>query len=54
LIKGRKRHLVVDSHGWLVGVKVHPANWSDKPALPLLLRRVPLFDRWQVLLLDGG
>ena len=33
---------------------VHPANWQDKVSLPLLLRRVPLFARWELLLVDGG
>lgn len=33
---------------------VHPANWQDKVSLPLVLRRVPLFARWELLLLDGG
>jgi transposase len=53
-VKGRKRHLIVDSLGLLVRVMVHPANWSDKDSARLLLRRVPLFDRWQVVLFDGG
>ncbi len=44
----------MDTQGWLIRVKVHPANWQDKIALPQLLRRVPLFERWQRLLLDGG
>jgi putative transposase len=38
----------------LVRVKVHPANWQDKVSLPWVLRAVPLFDGWEVLLLDGG
>jgi putative transposase len=53
-VQGRKRHIVVDTQGWLVSVKVHPANWQDKVGLPYVLRRVPLFDRWKLLLLDGG
>jgi putative transposase len=35
-------------------VKVHPANWQDKTGLPYVLRRVLLFERWELLLLDGG
>jgi putative transposase len=35
-------------------VAVHPANWQDKVSLPFVLRRVPLFNRWELLLLDGG
>ena len=51
---GRKRHLVVDMMGWVVAVCVHPANWQDKEGLRFLLRRVPLFQRWTTLLVDGG
>ncbi len=53
-MKGRKRHIIVDSQGWLVRVLVHPANWSDVDGARHLLRRVPLFQRWKKLLLDGG
>jgi putative transposase len=53
-VKGRKRHIVVDSQGLLVRVAVHEANLQDKVGLGLVLRRVPLFARWQTLLLDGG
>lgn len=53
-MKGRKRHLVVDSQGWLVRVLVHPANWADSDGARQLLKRVPLFGRWVKLLLDGG
>jgi putative transposase len=38
----------------LVRVRVHPANWSDSDGMNRLLKRVPLFRRWQKLLLDGG
>lgn len=44
----------MDTQGWLIAVKVHPANWQDKTGLPYVLRRVPLFERWELLLLDGG
>lgn len=53
-MKGRKRHLAVDTLGLLVAVVVHPANWSDKSSARLVLRRVPLFSRWALLLLDAG
>jgi len=33
---------------------VHPANWQDREGMRFLLRRVPLFARWQRLVLDGG
>jgi putative transposase len=53
-VKGRKRHLVVDSGGLLVRARVLPANWQDKEGLRILLMSVPLFGRWKALLLDGG
>lgn len=53
-MKGRKRHIVVDSQGWLVRVMVHPANWADSDGIKHLLKRVPLYARWTKLLLDGG
>jgi putative transposase len=53
-VKGRKRHIIVDTQGWLVRVLVHPANWADSDGARYLLRRVPLYARWTKLLLDGG
>lgn len=53
-MKGRKRHLAVDTLGLVVRALVHPANWSDIEGAHWLLRRVPLFARWRKLLLDGG
>jgi putative transposase len=53
-VKGRKRHIVVDTQGWLVRVLVHPANWAESDGMQRLLSRVPLFSRWSKLLLDGG
>lgn len=36
-VKGRKRHLVTDTEGHLVGLTVHPANIQDRDgAVPLL------------------
>lgn len=35
-------------------VLVHPANWSEHVGLKLLLRRVPLYDRWQPIVADAG
>jgi len=46
--------VVVDTLGLVVGLVVLPANWQDKEGLRILLRRVPLFDRWKGLLVDGG
>ena len=53
-MKGRKRHIAVDSQGWLVRVMVHPANWADSDGARHLLKRVPLFARWTKLLFDGS
>jgi len=30
-VKGRKRHLVVDTNGYLLAVQVHPAHIADGP-----------------------
>lgn len=53
-MKGRKRHLAVDSLGLLVRLIVHPANLQDRVGIGLLLRRIPLYDRWARVLVDGG
>lgn len=45
-IRGRKRHLVVDTQGFLLAVKVTAANLSDRyPAQPLLQRVASLLPR---------
>ena len=54
-MKGRKRHIVVDTQGWLLAVAVHPANIQDrdgaKLVLPRLLGRFPRLKRiWACLL----
>jgi putative transposase len=36
-IKGRKRHLLVDTHGLVLTVKVHPADVMDRDGVALLL-----------------
>lgn len=51
--KDRKRHLAVDALGLGMGVVVHAANIQDKVGLRLVLRRVPLFERWQRVLVDA-
>ena len=38
----------------LVAVLIHPANQQDRAAGKWLLRRVPLFRRWQAVLFDQG
>lgn len=55
LVKGRKRHIVVDTLGLLLAVIVTAANVQDKRGLPLLLERVrDRFDRLEILFVDGG
>ncbi|GCE05087.1 hypothetical protein KDAU_59270 [Dictyobacter aurantiacus] len=39
-IWGRKRHLLVDTQGFLIAVIVHSAGLVDRTAAPLLLQRV--------------
>jgi putative transposase len=44
-VKGRKRHIVTDTQGWLLDVLVHTANVQDNhaavPLLRMLARRFP-------------
>jgi putative transposase len=54
-VKGRKRHLVVDTLGLVLAVIVTAANVQDKRGLALLLDRVrERFDRLEILFVDGG
>jgi putative transposase len=39
-VKGRERHIVVDTNGWLIATLVHCANIHDSQATSLLLRRL--------------
>jgi putative transposase len=39
-VKGRKRHVVVDTLGFVLGVFVHPANEHDSQMAPFLLQRI--------------
>ena len=47
-LTGRKRHVVVDTNGWVLHVRVHPAEQRDRAAIPLLLegitQRFPLIE----------
>jgi len=36
-VNGRKRHLLVDTQGWVMGVKVHTADIQDQDGAKLLL-----------------
>jgi putative transposase len=53
-VKGRKRHIAVDSQGWVVQALVHPANWAESDGARHLLKRIPLYSRWRKVLFDGG
>ncbi|QDG94716.1 IS5 family transposase (plasmid) [Rhizobium sp. NIBRBAC000502774] len=54
-IKGRKRHIIVDTLGLMVGLMVHSADIQDRDGAPDLLKSIR--DRWPWLLhvfADGG
>lgn len=53
-MKGRKRHIAVDTLGLLVRAMVHAANFQDKITVRWLLRRIPYTTRWQRVVLDAG
>lgn len=54
-VKGRKRHIVVDTSGLLVGVVVHAADIQDRDGAPVVLKSI--LKRWPWLrhvFADGG
>ena len=54
-IKGRKRHLLVDTQGFVLKAKVHVASVMDRDGIKLLLEQVPeMFPRLSHLWLDAG
>jgi putative transposase len=56
-IKGRKRHILVDTQGLLLKVKVHAADVMDRDGVTLLLPPVPTkaaFPRLTQVWLDAG
>jgi transposase len=54
-IKGRKRHIVADTLGLLVGAIVHAASIQDRDGAPLLLREVSSGFPWmRHIFADGG
>ena len=54
-IAGRKRHLLVDTLGMILGVKVTPASVQDREGAVLLLASLYLlFGRLQIIWADGG
>lgn len=40
MVKGRKRHIITDTIGLLVGAIVHPADLQDRDGAPLLLSSI--------------
>ena len=54
-IKGRKRHIVTDTQGLLLGIKVHAANEHDSHSgLRVLERLKGRFERLKKIYADGG
>ena len=53
-VTGRKRHIVVDTLGWLIAVLVHPANVQDyHGAVDVLAKAKKRFPRLKVIYADG-
>jgi len=54
-VKGRKRHLVVDTLGLVLAVVVHAANVQDRDGAKLVLQKlVGRFPRLTLIWADGG
>ncbi|WP_295815539.1 IS5 family transposase [uncultured Deinococcus sp.] len=54
-VKGRKRHLLVDTLGLVMAIKVHEADIQDRAGAVLLLRDLPnVFPRMHHLWADAG
>ena len=54
-IKGRKRHIVTDTEGHLVGVQVHPADIQDCDGAPGVLAAIRVQYPWlRHVFADGG
>ena len=54
-VKGRKRHLLVDTQGLVLKAKVHAANVTDWDGIKMLLERADVeFPRLKHLWLDAG
>jgi putative transposase len=55
LVKGRKRHILVDTLGLLIACRVEPANISDRKAASFLLGGLgPLFPDIRTVMADAG
>ena len=54
-IKGRKRHLLVDTLGLVLGVAVTPASTTERDGAQVVLGRVLGWFTWlRILWVDGG
>ena len=54
-VTGRKRHILVDTLGLMLGIVVHPADVQDRDGAEELLRRTRrLFPFVEVIFADGG
>ena len=54
-MKGRKRHIVVDTSGLLLAVAVHPANIQDRDGAKLVLERMlGQYPRLKLIWADGA
>ena len=54
-MKGRKRHLVVDTFGWILALVVHAADFQDRDGAWLVLARLRgKFPRLKLIWADGG
>ena len=54
-VKGRKRHILVDTLGLLIACRVEPADISDRNAAALLLGGLsPLFPNIRTVIADAG
>jgi len=53
-IRGRKRHLLVDTLGLILGVKVHSAGIQDRDGAKLLEPFLLFYGWLQVVFVDGG
>lgn len=54
-IKGRKRHIVTDTLGLMVGIKVHPADIQDRDGAPGLMHSIRAAWPWlRHVFADGG
>ena len=53
-IMGRKRHLLVDTLGLILGVVVHPASVQDRDGAKLLAPFLLLYGWLKTVFVDGG